>query len=56
MTFDKWATEVARELTDLGMPLLEARHVPYDNEDWFRHQFEAGENASMAAYEWFNGK
>jgi hypothetical protein len=34
--FDTWAAEVARELVNFGMPLLDAKHIPYDEEDWFR--------------------
>ncbi len=30
--FDSWATEVARELASLGVPVLEAKHIPYDKQ------------------------
>ncbi|CAN7780598.1 hypothetical protein LJR296_007974 [Cupriavidus necator] len=52
--FDSWAKEVARELESLGVPLLEARHIPYDNEEWFRREFDAAESAELTAQEWFN--
>lgn len=52
--FDDWAAEVSRELTRLGMDMLDAKHVPYDNEDWFRREFEARESAPMTAQEWFD--
>lgn len=50
--FDDWASAVSRELTSLGMPMLEAKHVPYDNEDWFRHEFDAGESPALSAADW----
>ena len=45
---------MARELESLGVPLLDARHIPYDNEDWFRREFDAAESAELTAQEWFN--
>lgn len=53
-SFDDWAADVARELTNLGMPMLEAKHVPYDNEEWFRREFDAGESAALTAQDWIN--
>ncbi|GAB2881135.1 hypothetical protein GCM10027277_57800 [Pseudoduganella ginsengisoli] len=52
--FDAWAADVARHLSTLGMDMLEARQVPYDNEEWFRREYEGGEDAGMTANEWFN--
>lgn len=52
--FDAWASEVAHELVKLGVPMLEARNVPYDNEAWFRREFDGGEGAAMTALEWHN--
>ncbi|WP_334043579.1 hypothetical protein [Burkholderia ambifaria] len=52
--FDDWAAEVARELMTHGVPLLEAKHLPYDEEEWFRREFDAGESAGMTALEWVN--
>jgi hypothetical protein len=52
--FDTWAAEVARELVNFGMPLLDAKHIPYDEEDWFRREFDAGETAPMTAKDWFD--
>jgi hypothetical protein len=40
---------VERELVSLGMPMLEAKHVPYDKEEWFRREFDAQENAELTA-------
>jgi len=51
--FDSWAADVARELVSLGVPLLDAKHIPYDEEEWFRREFDAGENAAMTAQDWF---
>jgi hypothetical protein len=31
--FDAWAAEVSRGLVTLGMDMLEANHVPYDDEE-----------------------
>lgn len=53
-SFDDWAAEVSRELTNLGVEMLEAKHVPYDNEEWFRREFESGESASLTAQDWMN--
>lgn len=53
-SFDDWAADVARELTSLGMPMLEAKHVPYDNEEWFRREYGAGESAALTAQDWLN--
>jgi hypothetical protein len=52
--FDAWAAQVARELVKLGVDALEAAHIPYDEEEWFRREFDGGESASMTALEWFN--
>ncbi|MBN3729387.1 hypothetical protein [Burkholderia sp. Tr-20390] len=52
--FDDWAAEVARAFVGLGVPLLEAKHIPYDNEEWFRREFDAGESAAMTAQDWVN--
>ncbi|CAB3774583.1 hypothetical protein [Paraburkholderia humisilvae] len=52
--FDTWAAEASRELANLGMPMLDAKHVPYDKEEWFRREFDAGEDAAMTAQEWFS--
>ena len=52
--FDTWAAVVARELTALGVDSAEAKHVPYENEDWFRAAFEDGQDAAVVAAEWFN--
>jgi hypothetical protein len=51
-TFDDWASAVSHELTKLGIDMLEAKHVPYDNEDWFRREFDAGESPSLTAADW----
>lgn len=52
--FESWSADVARELVRLGVPLLESKHIPYDNAEWFRREFEGGENAAITASEWFN--
>ncbi len=52
--FDTWAADVARELASIGVPLLEAKHIPYDYAEWFRREFDGGESAAMTAVEWFN--
>lgn len=52
--FDAWAADVARELVKLGVPLLDAKHIPYEDEEWFRREFEGGEGAGITALEWFN--
>lgn len=38
----------------LGVPVMEAKHIPYDNEEWFRREFDACESAAMTAVEWVN--
>lgn len=52
--FDGWAADVSRELQRLGISMMEAKHIPYDNEDWFRREFDGGEDAGMTASEWVN--
>lgn len=49
--FDTWGAAVARELVVLGVSTMDAKHVAYENEDWFRRGHEGGDTASMAAYE-----
>jgi hypothetical protein len=53
-SFDAWAADVARELAALGVDTMEARNIPYDNDEWFRREFDGGENAYMTAVEWQN--
>jgi hypothetical protein len=36
------------------VPLLDAKHIPYDEEEWFRREFDAGESAAMTAQDWFD--
>jgi hypothetical protein len=50
--FHSWAAAVSRELANLGTPLLDAKQVPYDNEDWFRREFDAGESPVLTAADW----
>lgn len=52
--FDTWAAAVSRELTALGVDSVEAKHVPYENEEWFRAAFDDGQDAEKVAIEWFN--
>lgn len=51
-SFHDWASEVSSELVKLGMPLLDAKHAPYDDEEWFRREFDAGENPALTAADW----
>lgn len=48
--FDAWAADVARDLASLGMDLLEARHVPYGNEEWFRREFKGVDGDGITAH------
>ena len=52
--FDTWTASVARELTELGVDSLKAKHVLYENEAWFRAAFDGGRDAGAVAAEWFN--
>lgn len=52
-SYSDWSATVVRTLIDHGVPVVEAKNIVTDNEEWFVGAFHSGESAVLTADEWF---
>jgi hypothetical protein len=54
VTYDKWIADVEHYLVRSGMYPTDAKAAVYENEDWFRAQYDDGAFASITAQDWID--